>query len=312
MSYDRRISRIKVNRSELKLIYCDLVKRDFTLDKISQIINCNFKNSLYKGYSLNLNSFNKLQNLYSKDICHKILPPIIKIVNLKTNYDLIELIGIILGDGHLNKKGNTLTITLNFADESNYVEYVINLLKDVTNIEPSIVKLPNNKANQIRVYGKGIVEELIKLGLKPGNKVKNQVNVPNWIKNNENYYTYCLKGLIDTDGSIHLTSDKKRIGINFKNNSKPLVQSFKDMCNKLKIRTNELYEGLTYSRGKIFSHYKLEITKQNQVKKFIMIVNPEKWKNRKHKILDIITKNGSQWASIHVEKKARRKKAFLG
>lgn len=132
--------------------------------------------------------------------------------------------------------------------------------------------------------------------MKTGNKVKNQVSVPTWIKSNEEFCPFCLKGLIDTDGSIHLTSDKKRMVINFKNNSKPLVESFRDMCTKLKIRTNELYEGSTLTRGKIFKHFKLEISKINQVNRFISIINPEKWKNRKKYLLDTLNKNGSNWA----------------
>ena len=152
--------------------------------------------------------------------------------------------------------------------------------------------------NQIRVYGKGIIDAFVKLGLKTGNKVENQVGVPNWIKNNKNYCSSCLKGLFDTDGSIYLTSDKKRIAMNFKNNSRPLVESFKEMCEKLAIKTNKVYEGWTYSRGKRFKHYKIEMFKQDQIKQFTSIVNPEKWLNRKERFIEILKNKRSSWSSV--------------
>ncbi|MFX0039639.1 MAG: hypothetical protein ACFFAB_09920 [Candidatus Heimdallarchaeota archaeon] len=40
----------------------------------------------------------------------------------------------------------------------------------------------NNKAIQLRIYDTGIINELLSKGLKSGNKVKNQVKVPLWIK----------------------------------------------------------------------------------------------------------------------------------
>ena len=297
-TYDRMSKRVQVNHSQLKQIYSELTEKGFTLDTISKQIGCSFRNSLYRGYSLNKDSFKKLQDLYGKEISFEMKDPIVPHLDLEINEYLVEQIGIILGDGHLSKSGNTLTITLNFEDEENYVEYVKDLLRKVFNVDPSIVKLPNNKANQIRIYGKGIINALVELGMKTGNKVKNQVSVPDWIKNKKKLCASCLKGLLDTDGSIYLTSDKRRLAMNFKNNSKPLVESFIEMCEKLDIKTNNIYEGWTFSRGKRFKHYKVEIYKQDQIARFILIVNPEKWKNRKRKFLEILTKNGSSWSSV--------------
>jgi uncharacterized protein (UPF0297 family) len=297
-TYDRESSRVQVKKSQLKHIYSELKERGFTLDKISQIIGCSFRNSLYKGYSLSRVSFNKLQDLYGLEIPHEIKEPIVKTIDLEKNENLAELIGVILGDGHLNQRGNTLSITLNFIEERKYVKHVENIVGEVLNIEPSIVELSNNKANQIRVYGKGIIDAFVNLGLKTGNKVENQVGVPNWIKNNKNFCVSCLKGLFDTDGSIYLTSDKKRIAMNFKNNSRPLVESFKEMCEKLAIKTNEVYEGWTYSRGKRFNHYKVEMFKQDQIKRFISTVYPEKWLNRKERFIEILKNNRSTWSAV--------------
>ena len=39
-----------------------------------------------------------------------------------------------------------------------------------------------------------------KLGLKIGNKIKQQVDIPDWIRQNKKFSIACVRGLIDTDG----------------------------------------------------------------------------------------------------------------
>lgn len=70
------------------------------------------------------------------------------------------------------------------------------------------------------------------MGIDVGSKVRNQVEVPNWIKNNPDYAKKCLRGLFDTDGCFyvdkHLINKKlyKNPGMNFSNRSVPLLNFF--------------------------------------------------------------------------------------
>ena len=92
---------------------------------------------------------------------------------------------------------------------------------------------------------------------KTGDKVKNQVYVPLWIKKEKVWIKYnqlewiskikpfviaCLRGLTDTDGSIYVDRFNKIIGIGFKNASLRLVKDFKSMCESLYIRTGKITE----------------------------------------------------------------------
>ena len=133
-TYDRSKPRFIIEKEELKIIYNKLKQRGYTLDSISKIIGRSFRSSLYYGCSLDGNCFKNLNDLYNEEIPYQIKEPIIKPIHLVLSEDLAELVGIILGDGHLSKSGNTLTITLNFIDELNYVEYVIDLLMKTLNI----------------------------------------------------------------------------------------------------------------------------------------------------------------------------------
>ena len=41
------------------------------------------------------------------------------------------------------------------------------------------------------------------LGLKPGNKIKSQTTIPKWIWKSDELLKACVRGLIDTDGSVY-------------------------------------------------------------------------------------------------------------
>lgn len=216
-----------------------------------------------------------------------------KAFQLKENYSLAEMIGIILGDGHLSIDGYYLTITLNFQDEREYAVYIMKLLESLFKQKPVVINLPKNKANQLRISNRFLVEFLTSKDLKLGNKIKNQVGVPLWIKNNININAPCLKGLTDTDGSIFPVIRENSIKINFKNNSEPLVRDYKLMCENLGIKMANIIEGWTYSRGKRFRYYKVHIGGKEQVAKFLYLVKPMKWKFKWRRFDAIFKNNGS-------------------
>jgi len=162
-------------------IYAKLKESGLSFREINEYIGTDFKNQVYKNYGMKEKSFKKLLGLLSENIPHKVSKRIVTRRNyrkftIEENFDLAEFIGIMLGDGHLAKK--YLAVTLNGVDEKEYVNYVITLFKKIFIVEPFIHNPKNNKAIQIRSSYIGILEELRRLGLKTGNKVKHQVDVP--------------------------------------------------------------------------------------------------------------------------------------
>lgn len=119
----------------------------------------------------------------------------------KKNPQFAEFIGIMLGDGHLNKTGQ-FTITLNSIADKKYIFYVRQLIHNLFGHTPPI--FDKNGCNAVCIYQTGIelVDFLVKCGMKTGNKVKQQVGVPSWIKQSNQLATECTKGLMDTDGGI--------------------------------------------------------------------------------------------------------------
>jgi hypothetical protein len=139
---------------------------------------------------------------------------------LLKNEDLAELIGIILGDGNLNKHPRTenLRITCNSKD-SGYIKHISTLIRKVFYKSPSVRKRKNINAISIDLYQCEISE---RLELPCGDKIRNNIGIPSWILLNKKYILKCLKGLFETDGCFHVDRDNYTRCIEFKNNCKRL------------------------------------------------------------------------------------------
>ena len=118
----------------------------------------------------------------------------------KPSIELAEFIGIMMGDGGISNY--QVVVTLHHIDDLEYASYVTDLIERLFKIKPSVYHLSSKSVNSIVVSRKELVEYLHELGLPVGNKVKQQFDIPPWIMRNRKYSIACLRGLIDTDGSI--------------------------------------------------------------------------------------------------------------
>lgn len=113
---------------------------------------------------------------------------------------LAEFVGILLGDGHIDK--TQWTITLNATADYNYVHYVFDLVERLFHFSPSLSFRPTYNVAILAGSGIRSIQYLTHIGLMIGNKVKQQVGIPEWITKNSSYHPHCLRGLVDTDGGI--------------------------------------------------------------------------------------------------------------
>jgi len=157
----------------------------------------------------------------------KIISAPIKIKKPRISKELAEFVGIILGDGSITK--NQVRFTFHIKDDKDYGKFVSKLANKLFDVDVGVYE---NKPYSARIYyisRKELVLFLVnQLGLKIGNKVKQQVDIPGWVKKNKKYAIACVRGLIDTDGSIFTHSYKvkgkiynyKKLG--FTSHSEPL------------------------------------------------------------------------------------------
>ena len=185
------------------------------------------------------------------------------------NKRLAEFVGVVLGDGGLTN--TQCQITLHKQDDKEYVEYVLQLINELFSYRASVVQRKQN-AVAIVISGVNFIEGLKKIGLTVGNKVKNQVDIPAWIKDDYALLKSCIRGLFDTDGGTilhkHRVSGKEYLHFNlcFSNHSKPLLKSFLCALNQAGIKSS-------------INKHCVMIYNAQGVSKFFMLFNPS---NKKH------------------------------
>ena len=119
----------------------------------------------------------------------------------KKSKDLAEFVGIILGDGGITQY--QVVISFHSIDEKEYGKFVAVLIRKLFDVPIGIHYDKNDLEFDLVISRSELVRFCTeKLGLKKGNKIKQQIDIPNWIKQNKLYSIACTRGLIDTDGCV--------------------------------------------------------------------------------------------------------------
>tara|TARA_B100000745_G_scaffold284154_1_gene218647 strand:+ start:1095 stop:1913 length:819 start_codon:yes stop_codon:yes gene_type:complete len=193
----------------------------------------------------------------------------------KYSAELAELLGILFGDGHINRYQVTVTLG---DKEVTYASYVQRLIHTVFGGTPKVV----TKKNGYRVVYLGstqAVQYLQSLGL-TNNKVRDQVDIPKWLTSNKKYQQQFLRGFFDTDGSVYKL--KYGIQLSFTNHSLPLLHSLQEMLLRLE-----------YSPSSV-SNVTFYITKRKDIQKFFTEIQPRNQKHRKRYDTIVAQRVGTQ------------------
>lgn len=131
---------------------------------------------------------------------------------MELSQELVELCGIVLGDGHLHTSEARITITGSLEDFNYYKIYVCPLFETCFGKKPGIRKRKKQNAYSFYYQDKGKVMDFISFfNLKRGRK--DNLRVPSVIMKNPAFYCSFLRGLFDTDGSLKFSKQTK--GINY-------------------------------------------------------------------------------------------------
>lgn len=161
---------------------------------------------------------------------------VVKKINIpRYSKRLAEFIGILVGDGAITKR--QVVITLNRFDDKDFIKYVRNLIKNLFFVDPTESK--RESILNIIISRTRLVQFLTKKWFKIGNKVRQQIDIPRWIKKNSLYTKACIRGLLDTDGCFYVDKHKHKDkiyyngGLNFTNRSLPILLFLKNGLEKL-------------------------------------------------------------------------------
>src|SRR3989344_1942944 len=116
--------------------------------------------------------------------------------------NLAEEIGIHIGDGNVYIRNNSYvyTITLHLYEDSDYSNYIINSIKRLYGITPSIKIVDDRNAKYIAYHSKRLIDFKHGFGLPIGPKTN--IEIPKWILTNKKFVISCIRGIVDTDGSL--------------------------------------------------------------------------------------------------------------
>lgn len=139
--------------------------------------------------------------------------------------ELAEVAGIILGDGNIyryiknkNERAYAVRIAGHITEDREYLEnYVAPLLEKLFHVSAQKRYVVLHNEMFLNITRKELVDFFEAMGLSAGKKKVNGASIPAWILENDNYLRACIRGLIDTDGSIHRMSkrDFKLLRIDF-------------------------------------------------------------------------------------------------
>ncbi|MBI4065046.1 hypothetical protein HY409_01615 [Candidatus Gottesmanbacteria bacterium] len=191
--------------------------------------------------------------------------------------ELAEFVGILLGDGHIGNEQWSITVSAKV--DNKYSHFIVQLIQHLFRFNP-YYKIRDD-SNVILISGSsiGAIQYLTSIGLRPGNKIKLQVDVPQWIKENPTYRIACLRGLVDTDGGIfkHAYSVNGKsytyTKLSFVNRSIPLLQFALDTLRSLQFNP-KIIDKVANKRVWLYN--------QTEVKRYITLVgthNPRLLKN---------------------------------
>lgn len=142
--------------------------------------------------------------------------------SFRKNGDLAELIGVILGDGNIEKYPRTerLTISSNSNNQGFIKRYSL-LIQKVIGKYPSIKK---QKTNCIKIY---LYEKHLskRFGIPAGNRSNIAWKIPKWIWNTRKYLIRYLKGLYEAEGSFSVHKPTYTYKLFFTNSNRSLLNS---------------------------------------------------------------------------------------
>ena len=173
---------------------------------------------------------------------------------------LAELFGILIGDGGITPF--QVRVTVDKKTDKEYSKYVKQLFEDLFGVRASAYELDNRPTIDIVVSRKLLVTYLNQRGLPIGNKIRQEIDIPGWIKPNREFSKACVRGIFDTDGCVYFDSHKIK-----ERNYKSINLAITSASGKLLFSIYEILarEGLAPT---ISSSRSIRIRKSEQVRQF--------------------------------------------
>lgn len=190
------------------------------------------------------------------------------LLNQKSAY----IVGLALGDGNLSNP-NGRAVRLRITSDLKYPYLISKIQKSIQEILPnnkvSLVYKRNDNSLDISCYS-NTWEELLGWYSGKGSKLTQNICIPQWIINNKKYFISCLRGLIETDGSIY--TDRGYKTVMFTSANQLLSSQVNELISSLGFKPH-VY---TISGKNINQNIIYRVRLATNVQEFLDLVKPEK------------------------------------
>lgn len=142
-------------------------------------------------------------------------------VPLARTGQLAFLVGLILGDGHIEEfpRSERLRIVLG-TDKPLLWKHAVKAVQAVFAKEPWVQQRKNSAAVDISLYQTRLSE---RLGVPTGDRGELTVRLPDWIRSERRYLIACLKGLFEAEGSYSVHAPTYTYNLSFSNRNPALL-----------------------------------------------------------------------------------------
>ncbi len=150
---------------------------------------------------------------------------------LRKNGDLAELVGVILGDGHIRKYPRTEELSIfSNSNNSGFVKRYSSLIHSIFNKVPTCTKHSGKNCIRIRIYQKEISS---RLGVPLSPRKDLELPVPDWILTKKSYIVRYLRGLYEAEGSFSVHKRTSTYKFFFTNKNTSLLHNVFMLLKKL-------------------------------------------------------------------------------
>ena len=134
--------------------------------------------------------------MQKRDLNGKFLPIEFILLIKRPSERLAEFIGIMLGDGNLFKRENSYIVRIaghKHSDKEYLINYVKPLIEKLFNINVGVYFFKNTNSMHLVINNKNFVRTLEHWGIVAGDKLENNVCIPNWIFKYNRYLKACIR-----------------------------------------------------------------------------------------------------------------------
>lgn len=181
---------------------------------------------------------------------------------LRRDENLAELIGVVLGDGHIRKFPRTEELSI-FSNSNNqgFIKRYAGLVEEIFSKKPAITRHGGDGCTRIRIYQKNIQS---RIGVPYSPRGKRKIGIPKWISTNDKNIVRYLRGLYEAEGSYSVHEPTYTHKMLFSNRNQSMLKNVFRLVKKL---------GFHPHMGKC----QVQISRKEEVVRFLSLIQFRKY-----------------------------------